>query len=375
MKIPLVKPDLPRLEQITPQLESMLQSGRISNFGPYSRELEEQISAFLDVKYALCISNATTGLTLLLSTLAPGSEVIVPSFTFAATIQALLWNSLVPVFADIDIRSFTLSMQSLSTKITDKTSAIVAVNTFGNPCKIEYLRSIAEKYGLRLFYDSAHALGSRRRGVPLGQFGDAEVFSLSATKLVACGEGGVITTNDEDILEAVVDRRNYGLDKKSRDCTNVGTNGKITEFSAILGLWSLGSLNERVQQRNRMAQSYVNGLKSLPGLQFQEIEAEDTSSFKDFTVSIDSRQFGLSRDQVRELLAEAGIETRAYFSPPLHRTSLFSTSATEVVHLENTDLVARSILSLPIYGGLREEDLDYIIETLCRIHVDAERLR
>jgi dTDP-4-amino-4,6-dideoxygalactose transaminase len=374
MRIPLAKPDLPSLEQIAPQLDGMLQSGRISNFGPYSKALEEQISAFSKVKNALCVSNATTGLTLLLNTLAPGSEVIVPSFTFAATTQALLWNSLVPVFADIDSHSYTLSVESVAATITDKTSAIVAVHTFGNPCKIEGLKSIAERCGLRLFYDSAHALGSRHHGAPLGQFGDAEVFSLSATKLVACGEGGAITTNDEDLLEAVIDRRNYGLDKESCDCVSVGANGKITEFSSILGLWSLSSLNERVQRRNRIAQSYINGLRGLPGLQFQKIQDEDTSSFKDFTVRIDADQFGLGRDRVRQLLAEAGIETRAYFSPSLHRTSLFATSATEYMHLETTDLVARSILSLPIYGEFRDRDQDYVIETLCRIHENAKRL-
>jgi dTDP-4-amino-4,6-dideoxygalactose transaminase len=341
-----------------------LDSGQLSNFGPYSKELEAKISEFLGVRYALCVSDATVGLTLLLNTLPPRSEVIVPSFTFLATGQPILWNSLVPVFADIDPETFTVVPHSVESLISKKTSAILAVNIFGAPCHLKAMEELAAKHNLKLFFDSAHALGSKYKGNYLGSFGDAEVFSLSATKLLACGEGGIITTNDKFIYQAILNRRNYGFEHGTSNGMNLGLNAKMNEFSAALGLRQFDTLDWQVMRRNEMANIYVRELSNLSGLRFQTIRKGDTTTYKDFTIIIDSYLYGTDKNKLMDDLYKKGIETRSYFDPVLHRMGLFQQFAHQEKVLLNTEDVERKILSLPIYPSLSLDDQNYIIKAI-----------
>jgi dTDP-4-amino-4,6-dideoxygalactose transaminase len=366
----LVKPRLPRLEEIEVDLREMLDSGRLSNFGPFSRELEKRIGAMTGVKHVISMSSGTTALTLLLNMLPKGSEVIVPSFTFLASVQAVLWNSLIPVFVDVDIESQTMCPSDVASKITLNTSAILAVNTFGSPCLIEELEALADERGIELFFDSAHAIGARHDGRYLGCYGKAEVFSLSATKLLPCGEGGVITTNSDAVYAAMLNRRNYGFTADSRDCENLGMNGKLTEFCAILGLKEIESIDDEVVKRNRIARQYREALGCLPGIGFQSVRMNDISAYKDFTITVDSRSFGISRNNLKGALADRGIETEAYFSPPLHQMKYFRESVAS--KLPNTEALGRQVLSLPIYSDMTADELEYVIDSIvccCRSDV------
>lgn len=367
-KISLVKPHLPILEEIEPELREMLGSGRLTNFGPFSQILEHKIRELVGVKYALCISNATTGLMLLLNTLRRGSEVLVPSFTFLPTVQAILWNSLKPVFVDIDESTYTVSPSAVASKITGKTSAILAVHTFGNPCTIEELEEIAKRNNIRLFFDSAHAFGSRHGGKYLGSFGDAEVFSLSATKTLPCGEGGVITTNSDFVYQAILDRRNYGFKNNSRDCDNMGCNGKITEFSAILGIKEIDSIDAQVQARNLIANRYRRDLQKFSEIEFQQVKSTDVSAYKDFTITIEGSASRLDRIILKEELGLRGIETQSYFSPAIHQMRYFKRRHINKEGLTNTEALERKILSLPIYSDLRDNDIDYIIQSIYEVY-------
>ena len=232
------------MEDIGDDIEAVFRSGRISNFGPLVRAFERELSERLQVEHCLAVSNASIGLLLLLETLPRGSEVIVPSFTFLPTLQALLWNGLRPVFADIDPNTFTLCPGSVRSVMDEDVSAIVTVNVFGVPGDIEELTRIADHNGCQLYFDSAHGIGTRHDGQLIGGSGAAEVFSLSATKLLPCGEGGLVCTNLERIATQIVDRRNYGFRKGEANSGNLGVNARITEISAALGLWGLNNLDD-----------------------------------------------------------------------------------------------------------------------------------
>jgi dTDP-4-amino-4,6-dideoxygalactose transaminase len=374
-KIPLVKPHLPLLEEMENDLREMLASGRLTNFGPFSQKLEQKFCELTGARYALSVSNATTGLLLLLNTLPKGSEVLVPSFTFLPTVQAILWNSLVPVFVDIDRHSYTVAPDAVASKITSNTSALLAVHVFGNPCAIDALENISRSMGISLFFDSAHAFGARHSGKYLGTFGDAEVFSLSATKTLPCGEGGMITTNDPHIYQAMLDRRNYGFKTNSRDCENMGLNGKISEFSAILGVREIDCIDLQIHKRNRIAMLYREALQDLPGIEFQHIEATDISSYKDFTIAIDPNLYGIDRNILKRELSKLSIETESYFSPAVHQMKYFKSESYTVTKLNNTELVESMILSLPIYSDLKSDEIDCVIAAIKEFCVGDKKLR
>lgn len=367
-RIPLVQPCLPTLQEIEPDLRQMLDSGRLTNFGPFSVRLEAQARRDLGVAHAAAVSSATSGLCLLLSTLSRGSEVIVPSFTFVATVQAIVWNGLVPVFADIDQGTLNVCPRSVEARLSSRTAAILAVHAFGAPCNIEALREISRDRHVPLFFDSAHAFGSRHSGTMVGSFGDAEVFSLSATKVVPSGEGGLVTTNNKRLHNAILDRRNYGLKANgSRDCANPGLNAKLPEFSAIMASREIISLDWRVRRRNEIARRYLAGLKELPGLRFQEIQCGDISTYKDFTIQVEPNRFGTDRNQLRASLAHVGIETAPYFWPAIHRMTLFSKYASDSQPLPETDRACDQILSLPIFETMSDESVDFVIRSIASV--------
>ena len=361
-RIPLVRPSLPTLGEIEGDLRVMLETGRLTNFGPFATRLEHDAAAAADVRYAAAVSSGTTALVLLLNTLPRGSEVVLPSFTFIATAQAVIWNDLIPVFADIEPDSLNVDPRAVEACITPRTSAILAVHAFGAPCAVGELEAIAARHDIRLFFDAAHAFGSRRDGRPVGSFGDAEVFSLSATKLVPSGEGGLVSTNDEGLYSAILDRRNYGLDRcGTRDCAHDGLNGKLAEFNAILALREVATLPARVRRRNQIAQRYRDRLAGMPGLTFQTVRPSDASTYKDFTVQVDPAVFGISRDDLRRSLAAESIETAPYFWPALHQMTRFRQYLRENTALPVTEQVADRILSLPMFEDLDDADVDRVV--------------
>ncbi|MFH2107769.1 MAG: DegT/DnrJ/EryC1/StrS family aminotransferase [Chrysiogenia bacterium] len=369
-KIPLVKPRLPNLAEIEPYVHDMLASGRLTNFSKYSCKLEEKVAQILGVKHILSVANATTGLMLILNTLPKGTEVLVPSFTFLPTVQAILWNSLKPVFVDIDLDTFNLSTKSIRQHITRNTTAILALHAFGNPCPIAELQEIAQEHHLSLFFDAAHAFGSKWRDRHIGSFGDAEVFSLSVTKILPCGEGGLITTHRDDIHTAVEDRRNYGFTYGSEyDCRHMGLNGKMTEFSAIMGLHGLGRIDEQIRQRNDLAQKYRENLAGIPSIAFQKVMPEALSNFKDFTIYWESEELGIDKKAFMKKMEEYGIETASYFSPAVHQLTLFHDLCADSPGLENTEFIEKRIVSLPIYPDMPESDFHYVVDKVKKVLV------
>lgn len=372
-RFPFMRPTLPDLSEVILEYQSTYEKGLITNSGLVAR-LEGAVAERLGVKHCIAVSSCTSGLMMVLRALGLSGEVIVPSFTFFATGHAILWNGLTPVFANSELDTWNVSPSDVERQITDKTSAIVAVHLYGNPCDIPALESIARRYRLKLIFDAAHAFGSAYRGKPIGSFGDAEVFSLSPTKLLVAAEGGLVTTSDAKLAAAVRAMRNYG-DTGAYNPEWLGLNARMPEFNAALALRGLPLVNAKVQRRNFIAQMYTQTLFSLPGVRFQKTHPHDTSTYKDYSIHITPELVGMTRDALASALLSQNIETKKYFYPPLHQQSLYSKFHDPARNdLSQTEYLADGILSLPIYESLPDETVTAVAETLKgMVHSELER--
>lgn len=371
-KIYIAQPTLPDFERINTIFSNIFKSRMLSNFSKYSAQLEMEIQEILHIKRALTFPNATSALMLIHKILGLKGEVILPSFTFAATGHALLWNGLTPVFADIDPDTLNIDPDDIERKITEKTSAILAVHIFGNPCDISRLQSIAKKYNLNLIFDSAHAFGSQYNGKMIGNFGDLECFSLSGTKVMTSAEGGIVTSNNDELMDKISLGRNYGA-RDDYNCHYVGLNGKMSEFHAAIALESLSLLEEFVRKRNELIKLYHKRLSEMPGITFQLVSEENVSTYKDFCILINEESFGINRDELIDELNKEGIFTKKYFYPPLHQMSVYQDIKYKAEGLTNTIHVANSIVCLPIYSHMSIDILEKVCFAIYRIWSDKNR--
>lgn len=362
-KVPILKPDIPPLDPLLGDLRSVIASGMLTN-GPKVQKFERTIAEFLGVREVVAVSSCTAGLMLTFRALGLRGEVVLPSFTFHATGSALLWNNLIPVFADCDPDTFCIDPQRVEENITERTAGILAVHMYGHPAKARELEELARKYSLPLIFDAAHAFGARYHGVPVGGFGCAEVFSLSPTKLITSAEGGLVATNDPKLAKLMRAGRNYG-DPGTYDPELLGLNARMSELHATLGLHTFNRIQENVQARNMIRLRYEKGFSSLPGLSFQKIHSWAQSTCKDFSVLVDPEPFGMSRDLLCDALAAENVETKKYFYPPLHRQKQFSPYyRPQVDPLVVTDKISSRVLSFPIYSALSVADVDGICEAV-----------
>lgn len=372
--ISFTRPTIPAWEEVAPNLEKMYRSGWLTK-GPYQEQFEKKMSQLLQVKHVVAVSSCTSGLLLALQALKldkSKGEVIVPSFSFMATFHSLVWNGFKPVFVDCEPDTFTIDLASVEKAITSSTVGIYAACVFGNPPDWENLEKIAAKVGLPLFSDSAHGLGSTYHGKPLGGLGKFEIFSLSPTKLLPSGEGGLVATNDDDLAKWVRDGRDYG-NPGTYDCLNAGINARMSEFHAIVGLAGADSLESYAVGRNQVAACYRESLGKLPGVFFQTIRSGCRSSYKDFAILIEPEAFGMDRDKLGQALLAEGIPTRAYFHPAGHQLTVYA----DLPHakLTNTERISSQIICLPIESRMDPLVLEGIIGAVEKIHRHAASIK
>jgi len=361
--LPLARPTIPNPDKVAEEVLQILRSGDLTN-GPHVRDLERRVAERVGVRHAVAVSSCTAGLMLVLRAADLTGDVVLPSFTFMATAHAVAWNGLHPRFADIDRDTLTLSPGAAMRAIGMRSSAILATHTFGTPCDVEGLAESARQSGIRLFFDAAHALGSTRHGEPIGRFGDAEVFSLTPTKPVIAGEGGIITTNDDDLAERCRLGRDYGK-TKDYDVRFIGLNARMSELHAAVALASLDGLDGWLERRNRAAERYREALGSIPGLSFPTVPEGDRSTYKDFTVLVDPQALGLGAPTLAEALIAEGIETRRYYSPPVHRTRAYQAMANGPLPV--TEWAAERVLTLPLWAGMTDDLFERVAEAIGRI--------
>jgi len=359
----MVRPVLPSFEELEPGVRSILSSGMVTK-GAYLDEFERAVAEHLQVRQAVAVSSCTTGLMLTYRALGLREDIVVPSFTFMATVSSAVWAGLRPRFAEIDPHTCTMSVEAAEQAMTPKTTAIVAVHNFGNPADIEGLQELAQRRGVRLIFDAAHGFGTLRNGKPLGQGGDAHVFSLSPTKLLIAGEGGIVATNDDELAEKIRIGREYG-NAGNYDTEYAGFNARLAEFNALMGLRSLDHLESAARRRNEVAALFQRELGDLPGLTFQRVRSIDRCSYKDFSVSIDQAVAGVSRDRMAQELDTEGVDTRKYYDPPAHRHTAYHQLADRALPV--TDQLAAQSLSLPMWSHMA----DSTALSICRAFRDA----
>ena len=371
--IPLIKPDLPELDELVAEFGEILQNGRITNFGRHVERFEAEAAAYLGVP-VLTTSSATAGLIMTLQAASPpaGSRVLIPSFSFVATAQAVRYSGCVPAFVDIR-EDGNLSPSDLEAALDryDDVGAIIGVHMYGLACDTERIgevvRDASARRGrpIRLVYDAAHAFGSARHGVRVGGFGDAEVFSLSVTKVLTSVEGGLVASRDEEILHRVRKARNYGIES-NYDAWHPGLNGKMSEFHAIVGVHNLRRLDGLLRARSERAEFFTREIEARTPFTVMAAPRGVLSTYKDFTVLLPP-DFKAARPAIIQSLADRGIETRAYFFPPIHEQRYFRRFADRPLPV--TEDLSRRVITLPFSSTISEDDMRTVVDALAEASV------
>lgn len=361
--IPLLRPTLPKLSSIQSKLRHIFETGMLTN-ADYVKKFEKECEEFLKVENVVVVSSGTSGLILAMKCLKLKGEVILPSFTFTSSGHSLFWCGLRPVFVDIDDKTFNINPDLIEEKITKNTSAILATHVFSNPCDIDRIQEIAKKHNLKVIYDAAQAFGSKYKGESVANFGDAVVFSLTPTKVLTAGEGGLIAVNDKKLTKRLKLGRNNG-DSFNRDEEFLGISARMSEFNAILGIEGLKILPQALKKRLELVDLYKKELANVSGISFQKIPDSCFSIYKDLTILVNKNEFGKSRDELLKELLSNNIETKVYFYPPLHKKRVYKDYRN--ILLPNTDLVSNRVMNLPLYSHMPKEDVIKICSVIKKI--------
>ncbi|GIX23377.1 MAG: aminotransferase [Caldimonas sp.] len=362
-RVHVARPELPPLESLLPSLQEIWSSRVLTNGGPFHQRFEAALMRHLGVAHLSLCTNATIGLMLALRALGLRGEVITTPFTFVATVQAIEWAGLTPVFADIDPVSLNLDPGAVERAITTDTCAILPVHCFGHACDVDAFEALASTHGLRLVYDAAHAFGVRLRGRSLMSWGDVSVMSFHATKVFNTFEGGAMVARDKH-TKAVLDRlKNFGI-VEDNHVEGLGLNGKMNEFCAALGLLQLEHIDASIRQRAHIDAYYREGLAGVPGIVLPRAVPEEEPNHAYFPIRVEPA-YGQTRDDVLKRLKANGIHARRYFFPlvsdlPRYRDRVSPASRL----LPVARAVADQILCLPIYPGLQTSEQSRIIELL-----------
>lgn len=370
--VPMVRPVLPSFSEMSDGIESILGSGMVTK-GRFMRDFEQALSEHLNVKHAIAVSSCTSGMMLTHKAFGLTGDVIVPSFTFMATASALVWAGLRPIFADVDRATNNLAPAAAEAAVTPHTTAIVAVHQFGNPADIAALEKLAARLSLKLIIDAAHGFGACYQGDPVGRQADAQIFSLSPTKLLISGEGGIVATNDDALAAQIRMGREYGNDG-NYDSAFAGLNARMPEFNALLGLHSLKNLEVAAHNRNETVAFFQEFLGRLPGIGFQRVRPGDRHSYRELSITVEAELFGLSRDELALALAAENIDTRKYYQPAIHKQTAYR-SYYDGSPLPNTDWLSSHSLSLPMWSNMSAEVALGICEAVQRNHTSAPSIR
>jgi dTDP-4-amino-4,6-dideoxygalactose transaminase len=365
--INVTKPDLPPLKEYVEYLERIWATRWLTNDGEFLRLLEKRLIEYLKIKNLVIVSNGTLAIQLTLRAYELKGEVITTPFTFAATTNAILWEGLKPVFADIDPNTFNIDPADVERKITDKTSAILAVHVYGNPCYVKELEEVAGKHDLKLLYDAAHAFGVEYKNQSVLNYGDLSTLSFHATKVFNTIEGGAIVVQDADMVEKLQLLRNHGI-RSEEEVVMPGTNAKMNEFQAIMGLCNLEDVDEKISRRKKIYVHYKEKLSEHA--KFQKIVASKYN-YGYMPVCLGSLK---ERDELYSQLVRNGIKPRKYFFPLTTDFDYFKKEKKSLVKtykLKEAFDISNRILCLPLYPDLEMKNIDKVVDIIKRLNTHA----
>jgi dTDP-4-amino-4,6-dideoxygalactose transaminase len=351
------RPNIGNREHFFARAADMFDRRWLTNGGKFVRELESRLASFLGVKHCICVCNGTVALEIAIRALELQGEVIIPSFTFIATAHALQWQEITPVFCDVDPRTHNLDPQQVEGLVTPRTTGIIGVHLWGRACDCAALTEIARRRNLKLMFDAAHAFGCSHRGRMIGSFGNLEVFSFHATKFFNTFEGGAVATNDDRLAEKIRLMKNFGFSGLD-NVIYIGTNGKMTEVSAAMGLTNLESLDQFIAANRENYHYYCDGLANLPGVQVMQYDESERSNFQCVVLEIDEAAAGISRDLMVRILHAENVRARRYFYPGCHQMEPYRSYFPHAgLLLPHTEVLAKRVVGLPTGMAIREANI------------------
>lgn len=364
-KLHVGRPNIGNRQHLMERINDMLERRWLTNDGPYVQEFEQKIADLTGTKHCIAMCNATVALQIVIRAAGLAGEVIVPSFTFISTAHALQWQEITPVFCDIGVGTHNLDVHKIEQMITPRTTGIIGVHVWGQPCDIEKLTMIAKKHGLSLLFDAAHAFGCSYKGRMIGNFGDAEVFSFHATKFLNSFEGGCAVTNNDELATKIRLMKNFGFAGYD-NVIHVGTNGKMNEVSAAMGLTGLESMDEFIAINRRNYDHYRGALENFPGVHFLTYDETERCNYQYIILEIDQAVTGLSRDQLLETLWAENVLARRYFYPGCHHMEPYRSYFPHAgLLLPETERVSEQVLSLPTGTSVEPEKIQTICNIIC----------
>ena len=364
--INVTRSSMPSFEEYCEEIRDLWDSRWLTNAGAKHRRLQTELEGYLGVPHVSLYTNGHLALENVIAAmnLPAGGEVITTPFSFASTTHAIVRNGLTPVFCDINDRDYTMDVAKIEALITEKTVAIVPVHVYGNLCDVHEIQRIADRHGLKVIYDAAHAFGVSLNGVNAANFGEASMFSFHATKVFNTIEGGAVTFRNDNLVQVLNDLKNFGI-RGPEDVAYVGGNAKMSEFQAAMGICNLRHVDEEIQKRRAVVERYRQHLQGVPGIRLCEDQPGVKANYSYFPVIFDGYKY--TRDQVFELLAQQNVIARKYFYPLINSFECYKdlpTAGVEKTPVANH--IADRVLTLPLYADLAAEDVDRI----CSIILD-----
>lgn len=350
---------MPPFEEYVGEIRDIWNTHWLTNMGVKHQQLEKELQSYLGVRHVSLMVNGHMALEMALQAFDLSGEVITTPFTFASTTHAIVRNGLTPVFCDIREDDYTIDAAKIEALITEKTVAIVPVHVYGNICQVEEIQRIADKHGLKVVYDAAHAFGERYKGRGATSFGDASILSFHATKVFNTIEGGAVCFSEDDMERTLYNLKNFGI--RNEECVeSVGANAKMNEFQAAMGLCNLKHVREAIEERRKVAETYQELLQDIPGIYCWQKQEDVEANYAYFPIRVAQEEYGESRDELFERLGQQGIHARKYFYP---LTSSFECYQGKAEKTPIAERISHQILCLPMYAGLEKE----CVEGICRI--------
>jgi len=363
-QITVTSPLLPDLQEFIPLLEDIWKRKWLTNNGYYHQELEKALSEYLKTPFLSLFTNGTLPLITALQALRITGEVITTPYSFVATTHSLWWNGIKPVFVDIDEKNCNINPEKIEAAITPKTTAIMPVHCYGQPCDVLKIKEIADKYGLKVIYDAAHAFGVEINGKSILEFGDMNTLSFHATKVYNTVEGGALVCSDAETKKRIDYLKNFGF---ADEITVVapGINGKMDEIRAAYGLLNLKKVDEAILSRKKIAEIYREGLKNIDGINYMAENENVRHNYSYFPIFVDKEKYGISRDELYFKMQKYNIFGRRYFFPLISTFSTYkSLDSANPENLPVATKIADSVICLPMYAELENADIERVIEII-----------
>lgn len=363
-QITVTSPLLPPLEEFIPYLQDIWDRKWITNNGHYHQTLEKALCEYLGVEYISLFTNGTLPLITALQAMRITGEVITTPYSFVATTHSLWWNGIKPVFVDIDEATGNLDPARIEAAITPKTTAIMPVHVYGNPCDTEAIQAIADKYGLKVIYDAAHAFGVKVCGDSILKAGDMSTLSFHATKTYNTVEGGALICHDAKTKQRIDYLKNFGFAGET-EVVAPGINSKMDEIRSAYGLLNLKHVDAAIQSRKTVSDIYRRELSDVPGMRMFDQRDDVTYNYSYFPIFIDAEKYGKTRDELYFEMRENEVLGRRYFYPLISEFSTYRGLPSAGAHnLPVATRMANSVICLPLHHGLSQDDVDKVINLI-----------